>query len=401
MIIQLFNSSSVSGPEKLVLPAVANFCDDVAIVNLAEERIERMRRADPIKDYSRSFNLPYHSVTVRSRWDRVAIGSLQRLLDQLHPDLVHVHSVKGATYLLRAIPAGQSHHYPILSTHHGVHGLPDLKTRLYEWFYRKRVLKSYDRVLCVSTADYEDVLRSGISWDRLRLHVNGKDGRRVAIADRPKEAQSVRAQWLPDEARRDALFIFGVVGRLSQEKDHARLLRVLSDLNRLPCERDWRCLIFGLGALEDKLRRQARELDLAQRVVWMGYREDVGDEMAGLDLLLSFSKAEGLPINLIEAGWAGTPVMSTWVGGVRDLIPDDRYGVRVLPDEPSAETAHQLQALLAKKTDDQRKALGARFQERVMNEFSQKTWIRRLEEIYAELNVRFKKTDKSQGSKCR
>ncbi len=58
----------------------------------------------------------------------------------------------------------------------------------------------------------------------------------------------------------------------------------------------------------------------------MGYRDDVGRELAGLDLVLSFSKAEGLPINLIEAGWAGTPVMSMLVGGVKDLIPGDSFG---------------------------------------------------------------------------
>ena len=58
--------------------------------------------------------------------------------------------------------------------------------------------------------------------------------------------------------------------------------------------------------LEKSLQESAPRAGLEKRLVWMGYRKNVGAELAGLDLLLSFSKAEGLPINLIEAGWAAT-----------------------------------------------------------------------------------------------
>ena len=119
----------------------------------------------------------------------------------------------------------------------------------------------------------------------------------------------------------------------------------------------------------------------------MGYRKAVGDELAGLDLLLSFSKAEGLPINLIEAGWAGTPVMCTPVGGVTELIPDETFGIQVLPEEPAAVSARRIQRLLSKEGQAQLQALGRRFQERVTEEFTQEKWIQRLVEIYSELKV--------------
>jgi len=70
MIVQLFNSSSVSGPERLVIPALAKFKDQVMIINMREERIERLRESDPLEEYARSFNLAYRAVNVRSRWDR-------------------------------------------------------------------------------------------------------------------------------------------------------------------------------------------------------------------------------------------------------------------------------------------------------------------------------------------
>ncbi len=119
----------------------------------------------------------------------------------------------------------------------------------------------------------------------------------------------------------------------------------------------------------------------------MGYRDDVGRELAGLDLLLSFSNAEGLPINLVEAGWAGTPVMSTLVGGVKDLIPDESCGIRIAPDEHVEESANRIAALMSEAGRAGLDARGRRLQERVTAEFSRARWMSRLREIYAELGV--------------
>ena len=383
MIVHLFNSSSVSGPERLVLPALSDRRDQFLIVNLREERIPSLLRSDPLGEYSRSLGLAYESIPVKSRWDRSAMGRLRSLLDRLHPALVHAHDVKASVYLLRA--RGRRR-FPIVSTHHGVHGRPDWITRLYEWLYRRYFLKSFDRVLCVSSADHSFLLKSGLDAGRLRLHLNGADGRRIAFEDRAKESKEIRSVWLPQTADRDRLFLFGALGRLSAEKDHARLFRTLSCLNQLP-SRDWRCLVFGAGPLEGELRRQVLSLGLGKKIVWMGYRKEAGDELAGLDMLLSFSKAEGLPISLIEAGWAGTPVMATSVGGVRDLIPDERHGNPVSVDEPDAETALRLRALLAEESSDMLRAQGERFQERVASQFTRRMWVDRLEQIYSELKV--------------
>ena len=386
-IIHLFNTSVVSGPERLVLPALARFSTPFLIVNLLEERIAHLRKSDPLGEFCRSLNLPYHTVAVRGRWDRRAAKELSLLIQERDPALFHTHGPKASLYLLQAFRHGARRRFPIVSTHHGVRGLPDLKTRVYEWIYRRYWLKTFDRICSVSSADYECLLRSGIDLAKARLHLNGIDGRRIAGEERPKESRRSRALWLPSEAERDRLFLFGVVGRLSAEKDHARILQTLSGLNRLPAAREWRCLIFGSGALESRLRDMARELGLEKRVVWMGYRNTLADELSGLDLLLSFSKAEGLPINLVEAGWAGTPVMATLVGGVSDLLPDESYGIRVPLDEPTATATLQMQGLLSEKGSAKLSAQAARFQERVTQEFTQTKWMRRLEEIYSELNV--------------
>ena len=386
MIVHVFNSSVVSGPEKLVLPALARAPGQYLIVNLVETRLIRPGAADPLEAYCRSLGLPYQALPVRGRWDRTAMRALADLLRAREPRLVHAHVGKASVYLSRcrgALKAGT----PLVSTHHGVRGLPDLKTRLYELLYRRVFLRRFDRVLCVSTEDFDAVRRSGLDAGKVRLHLNGVDGRRLDAAARRAERPAIRSAWLGPDARED-LFLFGVVGRLSREKDHDRLLRVLAELQRLGAPADWRCVVLGAGALERPLKETARRLGLDRRVVWLGYREDAGRELAGLDLLLSFSKAEGLPVNLIEAGWAGTPAAATLVGGVKDLLPDDAFGTGIPPGEPADKTARRLAALLAPPGRDALEAQGRRFQERVAERFSRARWLARLGEIYDELGVR-------------
>ena len=386
MIVHVFNSSIVSGPERLVLPALADDRGHFMIVNLMEKRLEQLRGSDPLEDLSRSLGLRYAAIPVNSRWDRDAIRQLRGLIEDEKPELVHAHAVKASIYLAQS-DRGMRAAPPIVSTHHGVRGLPDLKTRFYEVLYRRFFLRFFDRVLCVSTEDYETVRGSGIGAGKLRIHLNGVDGHKVDLSRRSEEREKIRASWLPQNTAHDDLFLFGVVGRLSAEKDHDRLLRVLAHVEKNGSRRDWRCLIFGLGEREQPLRETARRLDLDRRIVWMGYRDDVGRELAGLDLLLSFSKAEGLPINLIEAGWAGTPVMSTLVGGVKDLIPDESFGNGVSPDEPTEESARRITALVSEAGRAALDAQGRRLQERVSAGFSRARWMARLREIYAELGV--------------
>ncbi|HVO33646.1 MAG TPA: glycosyltransferase [Elusimicrobiota bacterium] len=383
-VIHLFNSSSVSGPETLALPALAEWKSSARVLNLREERLSRLSASDPLGQYSRSLGLGYFAIPVKRRWDREAVRQTHIYLREQRPDVVHAHDVKASTYLLHAARDWRARPFRIVSTHHGVLGRPDLKTRLYEWYYRKRILPSFDKVLAVSSADYALLRGSGIADARLALHLNGVDRPAVAIEDRPRLSQAIRRRWLPGVADAAEGFWMGVVGRLSVEKDHARVLRILAELARRPVRREWQCLMFGGGPLEAKLRARTRELRLEGHVRWMGYRPDLGAELAGFDLLLSFSKAEGLPVNLLEAGWAATPVMATGVGGVLDLIPDGRYGVVCPADEPPARSAERLEGLLAEPGESGLREQGRAFQERVSREFNRERWLLRLREIYAD-----------------
>ncbi len=380
-VVHVFNSSIVSGPETLALPALAVWDRPVRIIFLSESRKEGDSRG-PV-EYSRGLGLETISITVRRRIDFQTVRDLAQTLRELDPEVVHAHDVKASTYLLQAVRGIRDRKFPIFSTHHGVRGRFGFRNVLYEQYYTHRVLPHYDRVLTVCTSDRELLARRGIDPDLLRVHLNGVDRPLVRLDERAAAAVRLRELWkVSERGIPPGTPILGLLGRLAREKRIDRLLSVCHELHRLDLRLPWAVLIFGRGALEKSLKAQGQRLGLENRVHWMGYRNGVGNELAGFDILLSLSDAEGLPINLVEAGWAATPIFATAVDGNVDLIPAADVGRLVSVTESPAEIAGKLRALL--QDADARARIGQAFQARVRSEFSGRRWLADLEKLYEE-----------------
>jgi glycosyltransferase involved in cell wall biosynthesis len=396
MIIHLFNSSLVSGPETLVIPALPELSrelGEIEVGNLAE--IRKGARAQAPLEYARSFGLKTFEIPVRSRIDPSAIRELARTLEQKQPQIVHAHDVKASIYLalanrLLAFSRPKSISWKSISTHHGVHARNGAAIRLYELLYSFLFLRSFHAVLCVCSSDRDILIRRGIPAERVHVHLNGVDRKEITPQARPALQSEIRNQWSSElGVDLNGKHVIGVAARLSPEKNHALLLDSLSQLRQKAPSLQWICLCFGVGALEAELRRKTQALGLEQHVHWAGYRQDLSKEMAGLDLLLSLSTGEGLPINLLEAGWSATPILATAVDGVADLLPEDsrsnssgksltlsRLNTHPTPDQ----VAERLAFLLSQA--DWFKNSGEALQQRVKNSFSGNAWKSRLAEIY-------------------
>lgn len=383
MIVHLFNSSVVSGPEMLVLPSLGGLGRAVAVVFLNELRCGE--HACAAERYARELGLAVYGIPVRSRYDRAAIANLTQLLRELGVELLHAHDVKASSYGLWA--ARRLEHPPkLVSTHHGVRGRKGFKAKVFEQYYSRAILPHYDAALAVCSSDRDVLLRRGLRPEQVYLHLNGIDRTPVAMDERDAEAARIKRQWgLPGRGVADAVVVLGYAGRLSREKRLDRILYVLHALKAMPAP-PWILAVFGRGREEHKLRALTRDLGLDERVHWMGYHPDLGASMAGVDVLVSLSDAEGLPINLLEAGWAGTPALCTGVDGIMDLYPHGEGAVLVAPGDSDQRIAEALAALLA---DPVRRAdLGRKAQERVSRCFSAGAWRVRLLEVYEKVLTR-------------
>jgi len=129
------------------------------------------------------------------------------------------------------------------------------------------------------------------------------------------------------------------VCRMTQRKGHARLLRTLATLKSL----SWTCWIVG-GPQKDKevsyfegLKALVAELDIAERVRFLGTRSDVPELLAAADIFChpNTYPPEPFGIALVEAMQAGLPVISTAMGGALEIVTE-QCGFLVPPEDDVA-----------------------------------------------------------------
>ena len=143
---------------------------------------------------------------------------------------------------------------------------------------------------------------------------------------------------------------------------------------------DARFLIVGDGIGFDDVQRRVKEMGLEPRVVMTGFRRDVPEIMAALDVLVLPSlKSEAMSQVIPQALAVGTPVVGTTVGGTPELVRDGETGLLV----PPADAAALAGAILDFLRDPERaRALARRGQALVLTQHSMDAAMARTLAVY-------------------
>lgn len=167
------------------------------------------------------------------------------------------------------------------------------------------------------------------------------------------------------------------VANLRQEKAHEVLLAAAARLTlRYP---QLHFDIAGDGPRMAELRELARTLHLADRVSFLGHREDVPALLAAADAFVLPSRSEAFPNGAIEAMAAGLPVVASATGGLLDLIEDGRTGLLVRPDDHAA-LAAAIESLIVSPA--RASALGAAARDEIARHYSFERMVSGFEELY-------------------
>ena len=178
-------------------------------------------------------------------------------------------------------------------------------------------------------------------------------------------------------------FLVGCVGYLAAHKGHEVLLeaaaRVAPEMSHL------RLLILGEGSERPRLEAQAAAGELAGRVVFAGFRDDVPRLMASLDLfVLPSLSGEGSPAVLKEAMASGVPVVASDLDGIREIVEEGKEALLVPPGH-----RERLAAAIRRAAADPgvRAALAAAGRTRVQ-EFSADRMVDRTLEVYGQARAK-------------
>ncbi|HKQ33642.1 MAG TPA: glycosyltransferase, partial [Thermodesulfobacteriota bacterium] len=127
------------------------------------------------------------------------------------------------------------------------------------------------------------------------------------------------------------------------------------------------------------LEKEAEELRLSNRVIFLGQRNDVRELLLGCDLFVLPSLFEGLPLSVMEAMAAGKPVIASDIGGVNELIRDGETGYLVPPGDTHA-LARSINTLISDPALARRMALAGKTL--VEKEFSADSMVAGVTDIY-------------------
>ena len=288
-----------------------------------------------------------HLISCSGQIDRTVPSSIRDLVARTNADLVHAHGYKADIYSYFALRRSRT---PLVSTCHTWYD-NNLTVSLYGVADRM-VLRSYAAIVAVSEDVKQRLLNAGVRKDKIHIVCNGIDLR-------PFDNASPAFRKISSQA------VVGLVGRLATEKGIDIFLRAaVRVLNELPSTK---FVVVGDGPDRSQLELLIDELGIRNNVTMLGRRDDMPAVYASLDLLVSSSRHEGLPIAILEGMASRLPIIATAVGAVPTVVLDGHTGV-IVPPENVDSLASRIVELL--NNAPERNRLGTAARNLIEEEFS-------------------------------
>lgn len=247
-----------------------------------------------------------------------AIKLLKKIIDKEKFDLIHCHTPMGSVVTRLAAKHSRKNGTRVIYTAHGFHfykGAPTLNWMLFypvEWYLAKYTdtlitINHEDEKLAKKKfakrcKDIQYISGVGIETQRFNLSIS--------------EKEKIKLKGSLGLEKDD--FILTCVARLDKNKNQGFLLECMKEL--INGHSNIHLLLAGRDELNGEYQKLSEKLNLENKVHFLGNRDDVPQLLNISDVVVSASKREGLPVNVIEAIAAGKPVVAIKCRGIEDII---------------------------------------------------------------------------------
>jgi glycosyltransferase involved in cell wall biosynthesis len=318
--------------------------------------------------------------------DRKAYLKLKELIQEYQPDIVHTHASKAGALGRRAAKACR---VPVIV--HTFHGhvfhsyFGKAKTFIYKTIER-RLANSSSGIIAISNLQKKELAidHKICRDDKIKVIPLGFDLQKFS-SDVENKRAITRSKF--DLNNEDVAI--AIIGRLAPVKDHDFFLRSVEKVLSTT-KRSVKVFIVGDGSEWKKIEESVNSLNkrFEDRIRMTSWITDIATFNAGMDVICLTSKNEGTPVSLIEAQASGVTVLSTDVGGVRDIVDDTNTGYIVPVGALDIYTEKLLELVEDEKKRLKMSQNGWPF---VRDKFHFERLVRDMEDYYKELLAKCKK----------
>lgn len=341
---------------------------------------------------------------LKSRDDIVAFWKIYRLIEKERPLIVHTHTAKAGTlgrfaalaykviqnikFVFGRISGRTADTRPlsepvIVHTFHG-HVLRGYFGGIKSWMFiaiEKFMARFTDCIVTLSEGLKKELIEMGIAPpEKIAIVPLGLELVRFM------NPHTLKGTFRMSLGVPEGCILVGIIGRLVPIKGHKIFLEAARNTIRRRAEakdlRPVRFVIVGDGELYAELKEYAHRLAIEDHLIFTGFRSDLPEIYADLDIVALSSFNEGTPVSLIEAMASGKPVVATDVGGVSDLVRDGITGILV-PARDSLALSGAIMRLI--EDSDLRKRMGENARGRVYPHYDISNLIVNLDALYGSL----------------
>jgi len=260
--------------------------------------------------------------------DLLFLWALINQIYKFNPDIIHCHLLTSSVYA--SVATSIYRQLPIIVT---FHGLPDIHGNKKNLYIKGRILsRSKNKLVFVANHLREStkslmhlpdaichVIYNGISFDSLDL-------------------DKITTHYYNNK---DRIISIGTVGNIRPAKDYPTLLKTAAIVCK-SCP-DVKFIIAGEGSENDlRILKAIRDkYKVTNNVEFRGFVSDVGKFISKLDVFLSCSITEGLPLAILEAAGSGCPIVATECGGNEEILRG-KARIYLAPKQAPEEIAHIL-----------------------------------------------------------
>lgn len=283
---------------------------------------EYREQEDRLKKYATEIYYLPMIREIQLKADMSCIFKINKLLKQIKPDIVYLHSSKAGA--LGRIALLFNFKTKIIYNAHGWYftaKISEKKKRIFAFIEKILAIKTH-KIVNISQNEYEAAFKYKVaSKNKMCVIENGIDLERFENLEQYREEYRNKFNLFDND------IVIGVLGRISEQKDPMTTIKAFNILRKK--YNNLKLMYIGDGDLKEDVLKYAEENKLKQDIIITGWVNKSERYLSAIDVAILPSKWEGFGLAIVEYMAAGKPIVATRVGGIQNIIKSDENGILI------------------------------------------------------------------------